>query len=90
MAHEISIETAVEILESAFAPLHCLARTEDHANSVVATVRNSSGEILLDLGNLTKERVTNAKRFKAILIDARERLEDRGFSLSAWEFPSNE
>jgi Protein of unknown function (DUF1652) len=87
MAHDFSLEAALQIIGSAFSPLQCSAGTENHGNGVYIRAVDESGETVLDTDGLTRQMVTDARRLKSIIADARAHIAHQGVSLSPWQFP---
>lgn len=87
MSHEFPFDTALQILRSAFTPLDCSVQSEDHGNAAHVRILRNSGQPLIDLGSLTKQQLTNARRLKFIITEARDSVEQQGAVLLLWQFP---
>jgi hypothetical protein len=81
---EITLEQAVEIAESAFRPLECIAEVQDYDSRVGFRVYGPDNQPLLTVEDLTRSKVKDSQRLESILQQARERVTNLGFELSPW------
>jgi hypothetical protein len=87
MNHELTIERASSIFASAFAPLRCVAEPWDYDNRFRFRVFDGD-EPLLSADDMLTQQVTNSRRLEAAIAHARSSLEERGYVLEPWSFPS--
>ena len=87
MTHELTIEKAASIFASAFSPLRCVAESWDYDNRFRFRVFDGD-EPLLSADDLLRQQVTTSRRLEAAIIHARSNLEERGYALDSWSFPS--
>ena len=89
MSKELTVESAAEIIASAFAPLRCVAEPWDYSYRVRFRVFDGADEPLLSAEELLRPQVTDPRRLESIIAQARNNLSDRGHQLLPWEFPSD-
>ncbi len=88
MSESIEIEKAVEIIATAFAPLRCVAEACDHGHRIRFRVFDND-EPLLNVDEILKPQFSDHHRLSFIIGKARSNLTNRGFNLTAWQFPTN-
>lgn len=88
MNESIEIEKAVEIIISAFAPLHCVAEPWDYGYRIRFRVFDKD-EPLLTVKEILEPQFSDRSRLSFIISEARSNLTNRGFNLSPWQFPSS-
>ena len=75
MSRILTVQQAIDIIQAAFQPLHCIVHSEDAGNIVSFTVSDH------DPMELTGLQFADSARLEAILIDARRQLMDRAVRL---------
>ena len=88
MSESIEIEKAVEIITTAFAPLRCIAEPWDYGYRIRFRVFDID-EPLLNVDEILKPQFSDHHRLNFIIGEARSNLTNRGFNLTAWQFPTN-
>ena len=88
MSESIKIEIAVEIIATAFAPLRCIAEAWDYDYRIRFRVFDKN-EPLLNVDEVLKPQFSDPHRLSFIIDEARSNLTNRGFNLTAWQFPAN-
>ena len=87
MSTRLTIERALEIIQSAFQPLRCRAQAWGEGKKARFRVFDAGDSPLLRFPYLTKSQVTDPARLEEILTESRRRLGARGYRLNAWKFP---
>lgn len=87
MASRLSIDQALKIIESAFAPLRCRAQAWGEGKKARFRVFDATDSPLLRFPYLSKSQVTDPAQLEAILTESRRRLGGRGYRLNTWQFP---
>jgi len=88
LSESIEIEKAVKIIVSAFAPLRCVAEPWDYGYRIRFRVFDKD-EPLLTVEEILEPQFSDHSRLGFIISEARSNLTNRGFNLTAWQFPSN-
>ncbi|WP_424193209.1 hypothetical protein ACMYR3_16470 [Ampullimonas aquatilis] len=86
MSIPIEIENVVEIINSAFAPLRCVAELWDYGFRIRFRVFDKD-EPLLNVDEILKPQFSDHSRLCFIINEARSNLTSRGFNLTEWQFP---
>lgn len=81
----LSVDDAVRIVESAFAPYRCVAESEDYGNRLKFRVFDEQDDPLLTVEYLVKSQFSDQARLIEILESSRENLKNRGIDLHNWE-----
>lgn len=85
MAHYLTASEAAKAIETAFAPLRCVAEPFDYEYRVRFRVFESSGQPVLTVEEIVKAHFSNVSRLVDIVTVARDRLSKEGFQLDAWQ-----
>ena len=89
MRESIQIEKAIEIIESAFTPLRCVAEPWDSGYRICFRVFDTTNEPLLNVEEILKPQFSDHQRLTFVINEARSNLINRGFNLHIWQFPNN-
>lgn len=84
MAEYLSPEEAAQIIESAFAPLRCVAEPWDYDHRVKFRVFDAHDQPLLTVEDLVKSQFSNHAKLREAILAARENLAQRGVGLDQW------
>lgn len=87
MRPQLSAENAAQIIESAFAPLRCVAEPWDYGHRIRFRVFDSSDNPVLTVEELLKKQFSDAVSLASVIDLARGTLEQRGFDLADWMHP---
>ena len=90
MTRDISKEKVLSIIEVAFAPLECLAESEDRGHRVNFRVFDSEGVLLLNVKDVLMQRLQDTGGMKSIIGQSRDSLIGRGYKLDPWLFSDAE
>ena len=89
MSDDLTADSAVAIISSAFLPLRCGAEHWDHRYRIRFRVYDPNDNPLLGMEELLKPQFKDRARLKATIIDVRDRIEQKAFELLPWSFPNN-
>ena len=81
-------EQVVEIIQSAFAPLGCVAELHDYNRVIGFRVYGPSNEPLLKFKETPVDSLLSGHGLETIIDAARRRVEQKGFELDPWVLPS--
>lgn len=87
MSNKLTAGDAVQIIESAFAPLKCVAHPWDYNHRIRFRVYDTCGDLVLSVEELLKSQFVNPNRLESIINQARSTLAEKGISINAWTFP---
>lgn len=80
-------EQVVEIIQSAFAPLDCVAELHDYNSVVGFRVYSPSSEPLLKFKDAPIDSLLSGPGLETIIDAARRKVEQKGFKLDLWVLP---
>ena len=82
MSNKIQIEKAVEIIESAFAPLVCMCETQNRRKRISIRIYDpTKNKLLLNIENILRAQFLDRRRLDFIINTARSNLINRDYNL---------
>jgi hypothetical protein len=87
MKNTLSLEQAVEIIESAFLPFRCFTEVTDGETRIGFRVLDHKDNVLFAVDTLFAKNVTDVDRLDAVITQSRVRVTAEGATLSPWRFP---
>lgn len=73
-----------EIVEGAFKPLRCVAEIFDYDKKLRFRVFDANSQPIVTVPDLVLSLIRDNEQLAAVVNQARERIEEKGFALSAW------
>ncbi|MCC8686087.1 hypothetical protein ABFU27_02650 [Xanthomonas campestris pv. raphani] len=80
-------EQVVEVIQSAFAPLDCVAELHDYNTVVGFRVYGPTNEPLLKFKETSVDSLLSGPGLETIIDAARRKVEQKGFKLDPWVLP---
>ena len=87
MSRDLTAQEAAAIIESAFAPLRCVAEPWDYDHRIRFRIFNSNDEPILRMNELLRTTFQDAKRLESLLNQVRARVARKGIELAPWSLP---
>ena len=84
MSRELSAQDAARVIESAFAPLRCVAEPWDYEYRIRFRVFDADNELLISMDEVLRPVFEDSERLESLLKYARERVEAKGVKLDPW------
>ena|SRR5690242_7826554 len=88
MPNEAGIGHAIAIIRNAFEPLVCIVEVDDRKGSLRFHIFDRNGTVLLSVPRLSVRDAVDLGKLNREVVDARARLERRGFALNTWKAPA--
>lgn len=74
----------ISSIEGAFEPLRCAAKFDDYRIVISFRVFGPDGGLIVETQRLNAANARNTPYLRATLSSVRQRVEEKGFSLSPW------
>jgi hypothetical protein len=87
MSNDLSAKEAASIIESAFAPLRCIAEPWDYDYRIRFRVLDGNDEPMLRMDEVLRPTFQNAKSLESLLNQVRDRVTRSGVELAPWSLP---
>ena len=82
----MSAEEIIQIIESAFGPLRCVAEQWDYGKRIRFRVFNTANEPLITQPDLLWRELSDATRLEFVVEYCRDQVSKLGFILDPWAF----
>jgi hypothetical protein len=83
MRQRLDIETAISVLQTAFSPARCNAKSGNYGKCIEVIILNDAGEQLLPKFELMSSQFSDPSRLALIIANVKENLARTGFVLDA-------
>lgn len=90
MARDLSKEMVSAVLETAFSPLECSVEVLDRGDKVSFRVFDTDGQALLNVSEISMQRLQDASGMNSVVGQCRSRLIERGYQLKPWQIPTGD
>ena len=87
MSNDLSAQEAASIIESAFAPLRCVAEPWDYEYRIRFRVFDDNDEPMLRMDEVLRPTFQDAKSLESLLNQVRDRVAHEGIELAPWSLP---
>lgn len=84
MSNDLSAQEAASIIESAFAPLRCVAEPWDHNYRIRFRVFDGNDEPMLRMDEVLRPTFQRVKSLESLLNQVRGRVARKGIELAPW------
>jgi len=88
MTKELSLDIAVQSIESAFKPLRCVVEVFDYEHGIRFRVFDKDDNPLLAMREALARRVRDPSGLSTIVTECRSQIERQGIKLEPWTVPT--